>query len=457
MKVETWCNGMHVILDGDTRVLKIIGIPQKEKKEYRKINYLVICDMTEGQLIFHTLTKMLVYVEESELANFWDSEYAVNKWFLVPVDFCERTLAISVRKILEMVDRKKELICSYKYTIFTSTDCNARCFYCFENGKKSKIYMNREVADQLITYIVARKPRARVTLVWFGGEPLLNYDIIDYICEELSKEGITYESYMFTNGFLLTKDIIKRAKKCWNICNMEITLDGLEENYNNTKNYVGTIENPFYVVCDNIQNALLENVPITVRINIGMYNYAELDSLIDYLYKRFEKCGVMDIHIEKLYQKIAGREKRDTISQTQVIEENYHRLISKCKGYGIYRNTEDNLKRFKSTNCYADRNEGLVIFPDGKIGMCEHFLDEFIIGDVKNHELNKEVINLFRERMEDLPDCIECTFFPDCLRLKNCDFHHSWCDSKVREGKNWKVVNMMKTEFDKFKNERREN
>ena len=79
---------------------------------------------------------------------------------------------------------------NYKhYRIWPTSACNARCYYCFEKGIKYQT-MTKEVADAVINFIAGRLNEGDTLKVeWFGGEPLLNPDIIDYIFTALKKIG----------------------------------------------------------------------------------------------------------------------------------------------------------------------------------------------------------------------------------------------------------------------------
>ena len=67
------------------------------------------------------------------------------------------------------------------YRIWPTSACNAKCYYCFEKGVKQES-MSKDVADATINFIergVSNKDTIKIE--WFGGEPLLNIDIIDYV------------------------------------------------------------------------------------------------------------------------------------------------------------------------------------------------------------------------------------------------------------------------------------
>ena len=117
----------------------------------------------------------------------------------------------------------------YDFIMFPTTTCNARCFYCYENPMK-KMPMTIDMAERVARYIMKKAPdkNRTVGLRWFGGEPLFNMKVIDYICEGLTENGIYFNSYFTTNGYLFDDDVIQKAIEIWHCVSCQITIDGTE-------------------------------------------------------------------------------------------------------------------------------------------------------------------------------------------------------------------------------------
>ena len=58
------------------------------------------------------------------------------------------------------------------YTILTTTNCNARCFYCYESNLPH-INMEETTAKRLVEYMIENKESNTLRRHWFGGEPLV--------------------------------------------------------------------------------------------------------------------------------------------------------------------------------------------------------------------------------------------------------------------------------------------
>ena len=114
--------------------------------------------------------------------------------------------------------------------ILTTTACNARCSYCYENGFKVET-MSEETADSLIKYILNLPKMENFYIHWFGGEPLLNTKVIDKIMsaiyDKLKLNGTTIHVYFTSNGSMLDKEMSHKAKELWHANSFQITIDDI--------------------------------------------------------------------------------------------------------------------------------------------------------------------------------------------------------------------------------------
>jgi len=210
--------------------------------DYRPFFYTHSIECDEGLLIVNLLTKEKIWLSSEEKEYFKTTKSVENitvqtlikKWFLVPTDFDDKKFAegcSSTKKVL-ISSKKSDFITSF--TIFTTTDCNARCFYCFEHGSR-RINMSDKTAKDVADFIIKKSKGHKVHLRWFGGEPLFNSKPIDIISKILSDNNIQYDAKMVSNGYLFDDKLIDKAKKEWHIKGVQITLDGLEQVYNRIK------------------------------------------------------------------------------------------------------------------------------------------------------------------------------------------------------------------------------
>ncbi len=95
-------------------------------------------------------------------------------------------------------------------TIAPTSDCNFRCVYCYEKNSIKQSYMNDNTKLNILEYIREQSINLKkINVTWYGGEPLMNFNIIEDLTEEILKicqnKNIHYSANIVTNGYLLTK------------------------------------------------------------------------------------------------------------------------------------------------------------------------------------------------------------------------------------------------------------
>ena len=111
-------------------------------------------------------------------------------------------------------------------------DCNMRCAYCFASGGEfgmKRELMSFETARAAIDFITAASPgRTNIEIDFFGGEPLLNFDVmkrvIDYAKESGRISGKNFRFTLTTNALLLDGYKIDYINN--NIDNLVLSIDG---------------------------------------------------------------------------------------------------------------------------------------------------------------------------------------------------------------------------------------
>lgn len=133
----------------------------------------------------------------------------------------------------------------HSLTLQITQQCNLRCEYCIYSGK----YENREHDDKTMSFEVAKKGvdyifnhsqnRNRLMFGFYGGEPLLNYKLIQKVVEYVKNrnlEGKEIEYYMTTNGTLLSDAVIKFLVE--NDFHLTISFDGPQCVHDKMRRYV---------------------------------------------------------------------------------------------------------------------------------------------------------------------------------------------------------------------------
>lgn len=364
---------------------------------------------------------------KSYLTNNPDSvfiDYLKSNGFLVPESINELERYIQILKINRQFRKISEDKC-VQYKIFTTTGCNARCFYCFEEGMKTTT-MTMETAENIVKYILKTASENRFTLYWFGGEPLCNIKVIDYICDRLHKENKHFVSKIITNGYLFNDSTVQKAKTLWNLEFAQITLDGTETEHNKRKAYVSASENPFKRTIFNIQNLLDNNIRVVVRLNFDENNYKSIYELVDYLAKKFSKYEKFFaypaiISNNWLNHKIDYDEKNDLFLRNE-----YTKICNKLKEYGLYRASLPATK-IKPYYCIAANPRVKTINPEGKLFTCQACDDALCYGNVCDGVLDQKLKYEWENCVDVLDKCKKCEFLPLCCAFDKCTTDKPYC------------------------------
>ena len=128
-------------------------------------------------------------------------------------------------------------------TFIVTKDCQLACKYCYLVGKNEKERMSWEVAKQAIDYIFDHEqdyPEKSVIFDFIGGEPFLEIDLIDRICDYIKKELFRrshhwFDSYRFnfsTNGINYHSDKVQAfIRKNASHLSIGITIDGTKRKH----------------------------------------------------------------------------------------------------------------------------------------------------------------------------------------------------------------------------------
>ena len=191
-------------------------------------------------------------------------------------------------------------------TIAPTLDCNFACPYCYETARKGK--MSQEVQDKLLEYITKKiaEGAKRVDITWYGGEPLLCTEIVDYLASNIKmlceKAGVRLDMSLVTNGYLLSQNIVEMFVRN-DIDNIQITLDGMEENHDKRR-YLHDGRGTFQKIVSNLSLFKGTSVNVNIRMNVDVHNrgdYAKLKKIIDAI--DGVKMGVYPAAVEPLNER----------------------------------------------------------------------------------------------------------------------------------------------------------
>ncbi len=305
-------------------------------------------------------------------------------------------------------------------TISPTLDCNFNCSYCFEDNKRE--IMTKEVIDRIKKYVEKKLLYSGVFgVVWFGGEPTLELEIIEklskYFIKISNERRAVYSSMMITNGYDLNTEKIKLLKLL-KIDALQITVDGSRDIHNIRRPYKKDNKGTFDKIIENIKIAS-KYFKISVRINIDKENFFDIKNLFDILEKEGLKNRVYPYlgHVQDFAKNELDKnhyKTRELSKKEFSIEEIKIFKYALKKGFKI-----SIYPRNKNDFCGATRTNSVVFGPNGEMHKCWNDstnpkasfgkITDRSYFDSKNY--NKWILwNPF-----DNINCKNCSYLPLCL------------------------------------------
>jgi len=268
-------------------------------------------------------------------------------------------------------------------TITTTMDCNLCCYYCYEN--KTGQYLTRAGCDAILAWIDDQNrdgQHADLIVDWYGGEPMLNQDVIDYFSSRAiqycSEKGVRYESWMISNGTVWPEDakaFVARNRIAW----VQFTLDGPREHHNRRRRYVdrGARDGSYDTILQTIER-LIGSLLIYVRVNVDPWIGRSALALIDV----FDERGWLDERARFFpYLACIGpvTERCDflrTAPKVARFQQEFDRLNHEFQlrlGRRMGPRAMRHLQYYpasKQLNCAAVGDHGAVFGPDGRMYKC---------------------------------------------------------------------------------------
>lgn len=414
----------------------------RPQEQYRMTTHCVQIPCEDGILLYHTLTGALMLLGRHETAQ-EHTEELVRRRFMVPVGFDDNAYALGIRRIVSLLNPRSDKRKSF--TVLTTTDCNARCFYCYELGCR-RLTMSTALARDAADYIARVSGGEPVKLSWFGGEPLYNMPAIDVICNRLAELGTEYTSFMATNGYLLDEDTVSRAVNLWRLNRVQITVDGTKERYQKTKAYIYRDDNAYERVLQNMDRLLRHGIAVAVRMNMNRENADDLLLLSDELAERFggkDGFSAYPVLLKEFVGKVGAFTDdseaigRFTALRNRLTERGLLRIKAPANSLPVQR-------------CMADNDACEVIKPDGTVGKCEHYDEADLIGTIYTEQRDQAAIAAWKEPVT-TEECRACPMFPQCIQLKKCSWSKDGCSRADRAVKLMKLKESVLTAYQKNK------
>ena len=214
-------------------------------------------------------------------------------------------------------------------TFIVTKDCQLACKYCYLVGKNSKERMSWDIAKKAIDYILSHENEFREeSVVWdfIGGEPFLEIELIDKICDYLKTEMFIrnhhwFNSYRFsfsTNGINYDSPKVQEfIKKNHEHLSIGITIDGTKRKHDLNRIYKGEGEEKgsYEDVVKNIPLWLSQFEGGGTKVTISSADIPYIKESVLHLFA----LGIKEVHINCVFEDV-WNEGDDKIFEQQLLE-----------------------------------------------------------------------------------------------------------------------------------------
>ena len=281
--------------------------------------------------------------------------------------------------------------------------CNLNCSYCFASQGRfhgDRALMSLETGKRAIDFLIENSgTRRNLEVDFFGGEPLLNWDVVkEIVAYARSIEKEKKKNFRFTlttNGMLIDDDVIAFANK--EMHNVVLSLDGRKEVHDRfRKDYAG--KGSYDVIVPKFQKlvAAREGKGYYIR---GTFTHANPDFLEDI--KTMLDLGFTELSMEPVVC-APGDPMALTEADIPVVMDQYEKLaelmLTRAKEgrpftfYHYMIDLEGGPCIYKRISGCGSGTEYMAVTPWGDLYPCHQFVgeDAFRLGDIRNGVTNTE-------------------------------------------------------------------
>lgn len=314
--------------------------------------------------------------------------------------------------------------------ILPTGNCNFGCPYCFENSQPFLgNAMTAEIQNAIVKFVQRQiSKHTALHICWFGGEPLLEPQIIKYLSEKFIQicktRFIPCSAEIVTNGFCLDMEMFKLLYSL-KIYNFTITLDGFKEQHDKTR-FLKNKRGSFDTIIDNLikirNNKQFKYAHIRIRVNMTRRLIDVLDDFIDFLDKTFSEDTRFSFQFMPVENFSGSKFSDDNILANS--GELFRHLKENETYMNRLRSETDKIDSIISdTGCAANLKNAYVITPDLKVHKCYAHYDMSFnnIGFISsNGELMvNEVLHkrwyVLNNYIQKIPEkCNDCFYLPTC-------------------------------------------
>lgn len=317
------------------------------------------------------------------------------------------------------------------FNIWVTQDCNLSCKYCYEKTKRRR-NLSLENAGAVIAFVFKYQTDRLNQVNFHGGEPLLNWNVIEYIVRQINDSQLKKGRFRFsftTNGTLLTEEILHFLKE--NEIQISISIDGKPETHN--KNRIDQGGNGTYSIVERgLRQLEVRGIAYEIRMTYDSETVSELAHNVTFLLDRFY-CSCLR-WAPDCYDRGWNEEKINLLLQQYRNIMEYQKKIKKEQAEKI---AAFNINHFNKLGVCCGGITEMNIDTEGYLYPCTYACgnEAFLIGNIKDGPDVERIKRIHGTMQKSDQKCETCQNSEYCIgnRCKMINFIEETCCSSYME------------------------
>ncbi|MCM8791916.1 MAG: radical SAM protein [Candidatus Omnitrophica bacterium] len=296
-------------------------------------------------------------------------------------------------------------------------------------NRKAIKYMSEDIAKKTIDFLIPQFNKKNISIVFTGGEPLLNFKVIKYVLNYIKKKykNINFEFKLTTNGTILNKEIVEEIIK--NNIKVIVSLDLPPSQHDYNRPFKN--KKPSFKIIKHNLELLLRDIPATnilLRTTLPYNTKFTFRDIVTSFYRL--KLPTENIAIETEFGK--------RISYSQICKlDDQKKLFIKYERNCLFNSGDTKvlykkeiignilytiISGKKAINECIPIESGITVNPIGEFYLCDVSVnkEEFYLGNIYSGFEERKIKDLEKKYYNDCSSCWAVSFCGKfCFLIRN--------------------------------------
>lgn len=380
----------------------------------------ILIERSGSVIVYNTLRSTFLIISRQNASKLQrgccnESDYAnkeLYKAFLDKMIIVHKGLD-ELEEVRSTLMRTNHSMSRFDLIVCPTLACNFSCWYCYEDHTDAATIGQAGINGivSFVQRILTRQEIKEFALMFFGGEPMLCYSktirpILEHVYPQMEERGVDFSVGITTNGSLLSKDRLLFLKR-FGVKSLQITLDGNKERHNRIR-YALSGDDSYTKIVENIREALLLSINVSVRLNISKDTNLDVGALLTVFDDLDASAkGHLAFSVHRVWQ--------EELSVNKTVE----RIVTEIRDHGYKSASYFTSPSSIWNTCYADRKNHLTVNPRGRIYKCTacDFSEGHLEGvmNVDGHiSWTPQHVKRMKASPLNVESCRKCTILPIC-------------------------------------------